>query len=137
MALYGRGIHTASSIKQPVSSLDGIVDSVRASIVVDLPQTETDLGHFVTIVQSNVGGVNSHGCEEIAVRKGESRGGFNQSRYASANGREEGVSGTANKSERARSINTHTANALGNHVLQVFYQVTTKFTGVCRLYTPS
>lgn len=38
---------TESTVKQPVPCLDGIVDLVGTSVVVDLPQTETDLGHFI------------------------------------------------------------------------------------------
>lgn len=36
-ASVGRKIHTASAIEQPVSSLDGIVDSVGAGCVVNFP----------------------------------------------------------------------------------------------------
>jgi hypothetical protein len=113
-------IHTTSTIEQPVSSLDSVVYSVRASIVVYLPQTKADLGHLVAIVQCNVWSFDSHGCEEVAVRKGELGGGCNDLGYAGAKGREERASGTGNRSERARSINTRTAKPLGNHVLEVF-----------------
>lgn len=39
---------TKSSIKESVASLYGIVDLIGAGLVGDLPQTETDLRHFIT-----------------------------------------------------------------------------------------
>jgi hypothetical protein len=66
----GQDLRTTSSIKQPVSSLDGIVDGVGAGVVVDFPETEADLGHLVAIVQRDVGCVD-HGCESVSVRECE------------------------------------------------------------------
>lgn len=43
--------HTASAVKQTVTSLDGVVDSVGASVVVDLPETEAHEGHFIAVVK--------------------------------------------------------------------------------------
>jgi hypothetical protein len=62
-----RGTRTAGSIKQAVTSLDGVVDGVGTSIVVDLPQAESNLGHLVAIVEGNVGCLDSHCCEGAAV----------------------------------------------------------------------
>jgi hypothetical protein len=62
-------ILTASTVKQSVSSLDGIVDSVRTGSVVDLPQSKANLRHLVAIVQRNVRSVDSHGSEEVAIGK--------------------------------------------------------------------
>jgi hypothetical protein len=64
-----RGLHTTGAIEQAVSSFDSIVDGVRAGVVVNLPQTKADLGHLVAIVQRDVGRVDSHCCEEVAIRK--------------------------------------------------------------------
>jgi hypothetical protein len=101
-----RGVHTTSTVEQPVASLDGIVYGIRASVVVDLPETEADLGHLVAIVQRNVGCVDSHCCEEVAIRKGRSESGRDCSGDASANRREEGASGNCDRGEGAHSINT-------------------------------
>lgn len=128
--------HTTGAVEQPIASLDGIVYSVRARSVVNLPQTEADLGHLVAIVQRDVGCVDSHCCEKVTVRVGRSEGRRFCSRYASANRREERASGNYDRCEGTHSINTRTAKATGNHVRTVFYQVTTKFPGVSRLYTP-
>ena len=70
-AVSGRS-HTTGTIKQSVSSLDGVVDGIRAGGVVDFPQTEAYLGHLVAIVQRHVWCVDSHCCEEVAIRKGGS-----------------------------------------------------------------
>jgi hypothetical protein len=67
-----RSLHTTGAIKQSVTSLDGIVHSIRAGGVVDLPQTEANLGHLVAIVQRNIGCVDSHCCEKVAIREGRS-----------------------------------------------------------------
>jgi hypothetical protein len=129
-----RRSHTTSAIEQPVSSLDRIVDSVRACRVVNLPQTKADLGHLVAIVQRNVGRVDSHCCEKVAIRERSSERSA-CSGYASANGREERASGNCDGAERSQSINTCTAKTPGYHILKVL-QVTIKFPGLCRLYTP-
>jgi hypothetical protein len=67
-------VHTASTVEQPVSSLDGIVYGVRASIVVDFPQAKADLGHLVAIVKRDVWSLDGHSCEEVAFCKGKSKG---------------------------------------------------------------
>ena len=59
----------AQVVEQPVSSLDGVVNSVGAGSIVDLPQSKANLGHLVAIVERNVGSVDSHGSEEVAMRK--------------------------------------------------------------------
>ena len=64
---WKRNLHTASTVKQPVSSLDGVVDSVGAGSIVDLPQSKADLRHLVAIIQCNVGNVDRHGGEETAT----------------------------------------------------------------------
>jgi hypothetical protein len=69
LVLKNQDVLTASTIEQPVSSLDGVVDSVRACSIVDLPQSKANLRHFVAIVQRNVGSVDSHGSEEFAIGK--------------------------------------------------------------------
>lgn len=43
----GGGGLTESAVKQPVPCLYGIVDLVGTGLIGDLPQTETDLGHFI------------------------------------------------------------------------------------------
>lgn len=55
------GNHTTSSIEQTVTSLDCVVDSVGASVVVDLPQAEAYLWHLKAIVELNVW--DRHLCE--------------------------------------------------------------------------
>ena len=69
LRLWGwkRNLHTASTIKQPVSSLDGVVDSVGTGSIVDLPQSKADLRHLVAIIQRNVRNVDRHGGEGTAV----------------------------------------------------------------------
>jgi hypothetical protein len=62
-------VRTAGAVEQPVSSLDGVVHSVGAGRIVDLPQSKADLGHLVAIVQRNVWSVDSHGSEEVAMCK--------------------------------------------------------------------
>ena len=37
---------TASAVKESVSGLDGVVDNVRAGVIVDLPETETNQRHL-------------------------------------------------------------------------------------------
>jgi hypothetical protein len=113
-------VHTASPVEQPVSSLDGIVYSIRASIIVDFPQTKADLRHLVTIVERNVWSLDSHCCEEVAFCESKSRYRRIGSGFAGADRWEERVTGTSNKSEGAYSINTRTAKALGNHVFEYF-----------------
>jgi hypothetical protein len=69
LEIKNSNVLTASTVEQSVSSLDGIVDSVCAGSIVDLPQSKANLRHLVAIVQRNVGGVDSHGSEEVAMRK--------------------------------------------------------------------
>jgi len=130
-------VHTTSSVKQPVSSLDGIVYGVGAGGIVDLPQTEADLGHLVAIVQRDIGCVDSHCCEEVAVRERETCRGRSRSGDASSDRRKKKVSEKNRRCEGADSINTRTAIAPSNHVLTADLQVTTNFPGVRRLYTPA
>lgn len=42
---------TTGTIEQAVASLDGVVDLVSASVVVDLPQAKAHEGHLVAAVQ--------------------------------------------------------------------------------------
>lgn len=42
---------TASAIEQTVTSLDSVVNLVRASVICDLPETETDTGHVIAAVK--------------------------------------------------------------------------------------
>lgn len=46
-------LRTACAVKQPVASLDGIVNSIGTSGIVDLPQAKADLGHLVAIVEGD------------------------------------------------------------------------------------
>jgi hypothetical protein len=69
LGMETRDLLTASTVEQSVSSLDGIVDSVRTCSIVDLPQSKANLRHLVAIVQRNVGSVDSHGSEEVAIGK--------------------------------------------------------------------
>jgi hypothetical protein len=46
---------TACTIEQPVSSLDGVVDNVSADGIVDLPQSEANLGHIIAAIELDVG----------------------------------------------------------------------------------
>lgn len=128
--------HTASAIEEPVSGLDSIVDGVGASVVVNLPQTKADLRHLVAIVQRNVGGVDSHCRECVAMGIRGAECGRGCSGYASSDRSEESAFGSRDRSEGAHSINTRTAETPGKHVPKVFFQVTINFPGVCRLYTP-
>ena len=41
-----RNRHTTGTVEKTVSSLDGVVDSVGASVVVDLPQTKANEWHL-------------------------------------------------------------------------------------------
>lgn len=52
----GLGIHTASSVKKTVASLDGCINLVCASVVVDFPQTKAHEGHVITTVELDDGG---------------------------------------------------------------------------------
>jgi len=45
--------HTTGTVEEAVSSLDGIVDSVGASIVVDLPQTKANEWHLFKSVSKS------------------------------------------------------------------------------------
>lgn len=42
---------TACAVKKSVTRLDGIVNLIRTSRIVDLPQTEADLGQLLAVVQ--------------------------------------------------------------------------------------
>ena len=55
--------HTTSSIEQTVSGLDGIVNSIGASVVIDLPETETNLWHIIAAVQLDGWNCWCHLCE--------------------------------------------------------------------------
>lgn len=44
-------LRTASTVKQSVSRLDGLVDLIGARLVVYLPQPKAHLGHLVAIVK--------------------------------------------------------------------------------------
>lgn len=55
----GDMLRTASTVKETVSNLDGVVDRVGASVVVDLPQTEAHDGHIIAATQLDVGGRHS------------------------------------------------------------------------------
>lgn len=48
-------LHTASSVEKTVASLDGCVDLVCASVVVDFPQTKAHEGHVITTVELDDG----------------------------------------------------------------------------------
>lgn len=43
--------HTAGTVQQPVSGLDGVVNRVGACSIVHLPQTKAHLGHLVAAAQ--------------------------------------------------------------------------------------
>lgn len=65
------GIPTTSSIEQTVTSLDGVVDGVGASIVANLPEAEAYLRHLKAIVELDVW--DRHFCEtecEVVWRGG-------------------------------------------------------------------
>lgn len=51
-------VHTAGAVKAAVASLDGLVNLVRAGVIVDLPQTKAHEGHVKTTVQLD--GRSSH-----------------------------------------------------------------------------
>lgn len=51
---------TASAVKETVSNLDSIVDDISSDGVVDLPETEADLGHIIAAVELDDG----RHCEE-------------------------------------------------------------------------
>jgi hypothetical protein len=59
IAFYG-GTLTAGTVEAPVTGLDGVVDLVGASVVVDLPQAEAHEGHLEAAVQRD-GGSNHDG----------------------------------------------------------------------------
>ena len=46
---------TRSAVEETVSSLDGVVDDIGGDRVVDLPETETDLGHVMAAVELDNG----------------------------------------------------------------------------------
>ena len=46
---------TRSAVEETVSSLDGVVDDIGGDRVVDLPETETDLGHVIAAVELDNG----------------------------------------------------------------------------------
>lgn len=48
--MFYEGGSTAGAVKQTVSFLDGVVDLVRAGVVVHLPETEAHEGHVVAAV---------------------------------------------------------------------------------------
>ena len=51
---------TASSVKESVTSLDGVVDNVRGNVVANLPQAEAHLGHLVAAAQ-----LDARGCHIV------------------------------------------------------------------------
>ena len=53
---------TSGRVEKTISSLDCVVNSVGASCVIDLPQTETDLWHLLAIVKLDVWDVDRHVC---------------------------------------------------------------------------
>jgi hypothetical protein len=53
----------ASTIKETVSSLDGVVNLVGASVVVDLPEAEADERHLAAVVELDGGGRHGSGGE--------------------------------------------------------------------------
>lgn len=59
------GRHTASTIEQTVTSLDGVVDNLGA-VVIDLPEAEANLGHVEAAVKLDGGNVNH--CDGVLVR---------------------------------------------------------------------
>lgn len=44
-------LHTTSPVQKPIARLEGIVDLIGTDIVVDLPQSKTNHGHFIAIIQ--------------------------------------------------------------------------------------
>lgn len=42
---------TASSIKKSISRLDSIIHRICTCSIIDFPETEADLGHFITTVK--------------------------------------------------------------------------------------
>lgn len=54
MAQCGRTV-IAGTVKEPVASLDGIVDNV-GSVLGDLPEAESDLGHLGPVRLEGDGG---------------------------------------------------------------------------------
>ena len=54
--------HTASTIEQTVTGLDGVVDNVGA-VFIDLPETEANLGHVIAAVKLDGGNVDH--CDGI------------------------------------------------------------------------
>lgn len=45
------GLLTAGAVEETVTSLDGMVDLVGASLVVDLPEAKAHEGHVITAVE--------------------------------------------------------------------------------------
>lgn len=53
---------TAGTIEEAVSDLDGVVDGIGSNVVVDLPETEADLGHVMARAELDVGNCNHLAC---------------------------------------------------------------------------
>jgi hypothetical protein len=61
-AWFGEVECTAGTVEETVASLDGVVDLVGTSVVVDLPQAEAHKGHLIAAAKLDSRG--NH-CEEI------------------------------------------------------------------------
>ena len=57
---------TAGTVKEAITSLDGIVDDIGGDGVVDLPEAEANLGHLIAAVELDVGN-GSHDCDFVSV----------------------------------------------------------------------
>ena len=64
-------LHTTGTIEETVAGLDGVVDGVGASVVVDLPEPKSHHGHLLAIVQLDGRGRHAGVCSEDGpVRRG-------------------------------------------------------------------
>lgn len=51
---------TTCTVKKTVTSLDGVVDGISTSRVLDLPETEANLRHLIATVELDCGSGGSH-----------------------------------------------------------------------------
>ena len=67
MLVRGRGVTTAwkytrGAVEETIAGFDRIVDGLGAGVIVDLPQTETHQGHFMSAIELDSLSC-CHGCE--------------------------------------------------------------------------
>ena len=56
-------LHTGGTVKETITHLDGIVDLIRAGVILDLPQSKADQGHFMAVVQFDSGSRHGGGMK--------------------------------------------------------------------------